>query len=180
MAKIDKYTQARLDGMGYAFGIFKTKGAEALEKEIAMRKAVPVQLEVSTAKVNEIFDGVRDRLYNTIMTLAFKSLHDEFGFGKIRLQRFEKKINTDIREIAQVDPYGYRYLQFQDVAKEFNEKYGTHISMKEVVEADEMNSRYMDLRASIPAIVLLLEQENHHAAAGFLREFFDDKFEVKE
>ena len=60
------------------------------EKELKMRKATFIPLEVDEEKVKQIIDMVVTRIYNSFVTAAYKVLNEEFDFGEIRLKRFRR------------------------------------------------------------------------------------------
>lgn len=56
--KRDKTYQARMDGLKYALEIVERGGIEELKKEIRVRNAQFIPLEVSAKKANEIKPGL--------------------------------------------------------------------------------------------------------------------------
>lgn len=179
MAKIDKFTQARNDGLARALQIVETEGIDALKKEVAFRRAIPVQFELKRKVAEQMLSESLKRMFGTLTTVTYKCLHDEFGFGKERLQKAEARITKDCEEIASVDPYGYRYLTFADIAKEYNKLYGLHINEDAVVESDKMNEREMDLRMTVNSFYLWLGQMKHYDAQRDFYEWFGDRITVE-
>lgn len=174
MAKIDKFQQARMDGMVRALYIAKTGGIDALEDEVKFRNAVPVPFELDKKYAGQVLDGCAERIYSTFTTVVYKALHEEFGFGAKRLQAVESKIQHDCEEIDSVDPYGYRYLEFTDIAKEYNKLYGLHINTDATKKSDDLTSRSKDLRMSVRAVHEWLVQNGFDDAAVKFREWFPE------
>lgn len=49
---------------------------------------------------------------------------EEYGWGKVRLQRFVSLFLKSTKDMHGFDPYGDRYVQISDYAEYFQEKYG--------------------------------------------------------
>lgn len=172
MGKVNKWEQYRNDGLVRAYDIVCRQGIEGLEKEIRFRKACPMQLEIDRHQCDKIFDKILDRVYSTYVTVVFKSLHDVFGFGEIRMKRFKKQFDKQVEWIHTVDEFGFRYDDFVSMAQELNNKYHIGIDMKIVEEVQMINDRCTDTRASLPSIYHLLKLYGHEDAAEWLKEFF--------
>lgn len=174
MAKSDKKAmQYRLDGMTYAWRYIKGEGMEAFEKELKMRKATFIPLEVDEEKVKQIIDMVVTRIYNSFVTAVYKVLNEEFDFGEIRLKRFRQTFNETCSDIAAIDGYGECLYTFYDYAAELNKKYNLGIDIDSVEEVDRLNTTDTDKRASIKAIRELLEQFHFSDAAEFLEKYIE-------
>ena len=63
--KRDKTYQARMDGLKYALEIVERGGIEELKKEIRVRNAQFIPLEVSAKKANEISQVLAHRILAT-------------------------------------------------------------------------------------------------------------------
>lgn len=97
---IDKFEQARREGMSYALRVAKEKGIDGLEKELEFRNAAKVPLNVSKAKFDEFVNNVKNNTVDTVLILASVTLRDEFGFAKERLNRFISRFNEKAECIA--------------------------------------------------------------------------------
>ena len=126
----------RVSGMAYAWNYAKKYGLDALEKELDFRRATYLQMEISTERCNEIMEDVFTKIYNSYNVAVYKVLHEVWGFGKDRLQRFTREFNEVVRDIATSDNYGEMLYTFGDYAKEFNEKYDLKIDMDKIDEVD--------------------------------------------
>ncbi len=174
MAKIDKWQQYRMDGLVRAYDIVCREGIEGLEREIRFRKACPMQLEIDREETDRIFNKLLDKVYATYVTVVFKSLHDSFGFGEIRLKRFKEQFDKQVMWINTVDEFGYRYDDFVSLANELNDKYHLDIDEKLVEEVQTSNDRHTDTRASLASIYNLLKNYGHEDAAEWLKGFFPE------
>ena len=84
----NKEMQARTEGMAYALRIAKEKGIEELEKEIKFRNLTGISLNVSRKDLNTASERIKSMTLDTFTILTVAVLHDEFGFGETRCQRF--------------------------------------------------------------------------------------------
>lgn len=101
MAKLDQYMQGRTEGMELALRIAKDKGIEELEKEVRFRQKTGISLNVTRQELNKASNKIKEMTLDTFTLLSVAALHDAFGFGKQRCERYMKK-NGRRRKI----PYG--------------------------------------------------------------------------
>lgn len=127
-----------MDGMAYALEIVKKQGIEALEKEVKYRNAQFVPLEVSQETIKETVVMCAERIQNTMAIVALSVLHDTFGYGKIRLQRYQSAFDDRCDVLSAKDPDGDYYAVISDFAAELAEKYDMEFDMEVLyrVEAD--------------------------------------------
>lgn len=88
MAKYNKEEAARREGMAYALKVAKEKGIEELERDIKLRGATKLPLAIPKDAIDECLEKIKMNTIDTVMILAAATLHDEFGFGQTRVQRF--------------------------------------------------------------------------------------------
>lgn len=88
MSSLNKEMQARTEGMAYAFRIAKEKGIEELEKEIKSRNLTGISLNLSRKDLNKASEKIKEITMDTFSILTVAVLHDEFGFGEKRCQRY--------------------------------------------------------------------------------------------
>ena len=176
MAKIDKIQQARMDGLVRGLEIAEKKGIDELKKEVKFRGATKLQFEINMGKADEIYRDMLDKVYATFTVVCYQSIHDLWGYGEKRLKSFKDKFDSYVETLSMVDYYGYRYIEFRDMAKKLNEKYNLDINMDKIEQVDILNRNSMDMRASIPAIYELLKQNGYTDASLFLKEFFPEAF----
>ena len=86
MARISKEERLRQEGMAQAYRIAQTRGIDGLKKEIEIRKLTGIPVGISPSAVEE-------NTIDTVNILTAMTLHDEFGFGASRIERFRKRFD---------------------------------------------------------------------------------------
>ena len=99
---------ARREGMSYALRYAKDNGIEALEKELKRRQAYNIPIRISNKELQAFTDNAKNMMLDTVLILASVTLHDEFGFGRERLERFMRRFNFKAECI------GEDYTDWQD------------------------------------------------------------------
>lgn len=79
--------------MTYALRIAKEKRLEELEKEIKFRNLTGISLNLSRKDLNKASEKIKEMTMDTFTILTVAVLHDEFGFGEKRCQRFIDRMN---------------------------------------------------------------------------------------
>ena len=93
MSSRNKEMQARTEGRAYALRIAREKGIEELEKEIKFRNLTGISLNLSRKDLNQASEKIKEMTMDTFTILTVAVLHDEFGFGEKRCQRFIDRMN---------------------------------------------------------------------------------------
>ena len=93
MSKASKEAIARLDGMDYALRRIREKGIEDFEREMRWRNENGISLPLTQQTINEGSWKIKARTIDTTLCMAMLVLHDEFGFGKAKLERFRERFN---------------------------------------------------------------------------------------
>ena len=93
MSSRNKEMQARTEGMAYALKIAGQGGIEELEKEIKFRNLTGISLNLSRKDLNTASEKIKEMTMDTFTILTVAVLHDEFGFGEKRCQRFIDRMN---------------------------------------------------------------------------------------
>nr|WP_253288392.1 hypothetical protein [Blautia sp. MSJ-19] len=88
MNKMREYERGREDGLDLALRIVKQGGIEALEKEIKFRNITGVHTSLATKDLDKASQKIKQMTLDTFTILGIAVLHDTFGFGQIRCQRF--------------------------------------------------------------------------------------------
>lgn len=88
MAKISDYMKGREDGLLMARDIVKEGGLESLEKEIVWRNITGINTGVAMKDIGIASQKIKEQTIDTVKALTIETLHDEFGFGKARCERF--------------------------------------------------------------------------------------------
>ena len=115
--------QGRTEGMELALRIAKDKGIEELEKEIKFRQKTGISLNVTRQELNKAGNKIKEMTLDTFTLLSVAALHDVFGFGRQRCERYMKKMED-----------GARYLMddlatWDDYSKEVEKQLGIKIEI---------------------------------------------------
>ena len=89
----NKEEQARMEGMAQALRIAKAKGIDGLEADLKMRNITNLPCAVSRAAMDECIMNIKYNVVDTFTILVAYTLHEKFGFGKTRLNRFIHDFN---------------------------------------------------------------------------------------
>lgn len=118
MAKIDREAVARLDGMDYALRRIKETGIEEFEKELQARNRSKFSLPLDNKTIQSQMEIYKAQILEFALTLSLATLHDEFGFGQKRAERYRDLFVTGAEYITK----GYAYLDEykQGIKEELN------------------------------------------------------------
>ena len=119
-----KEEQARLQGMSYALRVAKEKGIDGLEEELKRRQAYNIPIRISNKELQAFTDNAKNMMLDTILILASVTLHDEFGFGHDRLNRFKERFNFKAECI------GEDFTDWQDQIDILKEECGLEYSIR--------------------------------------------------
>lgn len=119
-----KEENARREGMSYALRYAKENGLEALENELKKRGAYNIPIRISDKDLKAFTDNAKMMLLDTVLILASMTLHDEFGFGHDRLQRFVERFNFKAECI------GDDYTTWQDQIDILKEECGLEYQLR--------------------------------------------------
>lgn len=89
----NKEEQARMEGMAQALRIAKAKGIDGLEADLKMRNITGLPCAVSRAAMDECIMNIKYNVVDIFTILVAYTLHEKFGFGKTRLNRFIHDFN---------------------------------------------------------------------------------------
>ncbi len=93
MNKMREYERGREDGLSLALRIAKEGGIEALEKEIRFRNITGVHTSLASKDLDRAAEKIKEITLDTFTVMSVAVLHDEFGFGEKRCQRYMDGIN---------------------------------------------------------------------------------------
>ena len=119
-----KEEQARREGMSYALKVAKEKGIDGLEEELKRRQAYNIPIRISNKELQAFTDNAKNMMLDTILILASVTLHDEFGFGHDRLNRFKERFNFKAECI------GEDFTDWQDQIDILREECGLEYSIR--------------------------------------------------
>lgn len=91
MNKMREYERGREDGLLLAHKIVKQGGIEALEKEIKFRGCTGIRTSLACKDLDKASEKIKEMTMDTFTIMGIAALHDEFGFGEKRCQRWMDK-----------------------------------------------------------------------------------------
>lgn len=138
MARQTKEAQWRMEGMLYAHKIVSEGGIEALEKDIKMRNYLKVDIWAKKGDVENLEMELSTNLYNSMMSTMMFTLHDTFGFAKVRLQRLKEAFDKNVGNIFDLDWLGNNYVRFEDYAKYCNEEFGFNFDVDRIAVMNDL------------------------------------------
>ena len=111
MSRADQENLQRIYAMEYAVKRIKEVGLEEFEKELAWRGHTKVGIALSPEEIRKQSDAIQAFVHKTVRILAMIVLHDEFGFGHDRLERFNDRFNKKTEGLLD------NYVTWDDYAK---------------------------------------------------------------
>ena len=93
MNKMREYERGREDGLSLALRIAKEGGIEALECEIKFRGVTGIHTSLASKDLDKASEKIKEITLDTFTVMSVAVLHDEFGFGEKRCQRYMDGIN---------------------------------------------------------------------------------------
>ena len=93
MNKMREYERGREDGLTLALRIVKDGGVPALEKEIRFRGVTGIHTSLACKDLDKASQQIKDITRDCFIILSVAALHDAFGFGETRVQRWMDKFN---------------------------------------------------------------------------------------
>lgn len=91
MSKMRDYERGREDGLDLAYRIVKDGGIEALEKELKFRGVTGVHTSLAVKDLDKASKKIKEMTMDTFTIMGIAALHDCFGFGQVRCQRWMDK-----------------------------------------------------------------------------------------
>lgn len=88
-----EYERGREDGLLLAQRIVREGGVEALDKEIKFRGCTGVHASLAYKDLNVASQKIKEMAMDVFLVLGIAALHDCFGFGQKRCQRWKDKID---------------------------------------------------------------------------------------
>ena len=115
MAKVSKFEAARREGMAYAYKIVKENGIDRLEQEIRYRNISKAPIGVEKETIDLFTNKCKRAIFSSMTCLVLMILRDEYGFGKVRgerfLEQFQNKAECLLKDFAS-------WEDFRDTIKE--------------------------------------------------------------
>lgn len=121
MAKMSKFEEARRDGLAYALKIAEEKGVEGLREEIRYRNITKHPIGLEQAYLDDWFEHVKLVLVGAIKCASVLTLHDKFGWGALRLNRYLDDFTEKVDAVFQ------NYASIEDFRDQIKEEIGIDI-----------------------------------------------------
>lgn len=93
MGKVDEYTAGRMQGLLQARDLVRVGGLEELDNEIEFRNMTGINTALTRKELDKACDKIKAMTLDTMLVIGVATLHDEFGFGEKRCQRFIERVN---------------------------------------------------------------------------------------
>lgn len=93
MSKADKEAMARIAGMEYALRRIRETSVEEFAEEVRWRNQTKIGMTIRPQEINEASWMIKARTMDTVLCMTMLVLHDEFGYGKAKLERFRERFN---------------------------------------------------------------------------------------
>lgn len=93
MNKMREYERGREDGLLLALKITEQDGIDGLRKEVKFRGATGIHTSLACKDLDKASQQIKDITRDCFIILSVAALHDAFGFGETRVQRFINKFN---------------------------------------------------------------------------------------
>lgn len=94
MSKLSKEELARFQGAAWALRMVEEKGLEEAKKDLEQRGIRNLPLAVNKQDIRKFEEYEKRNTLATILLLACITLHDEYGFGFDRMNRFIRRFNN--------------------------------------------------------------------------------------
>jgi len=116
----------RMEGMAFCLRYLNEhdNDVEGLKREIKRRGAGSIPLALSRADENRFCKAVRENCLDTVLIMTLAVLHDTFGFGRIRANRFKAAFNR-AAELLQDD-----CINWTEIRKGLEEQLGIVIGIR--------------------------------------------------
>lgn len=167
----DKEFEWRMQGMVYACRTAQEKGIDYLVQEIKRRGVTKVDLYCTDKVLNDTWNGISETISNNCIITAAYVLHNKFGFGKDRLNKFFDAYDNAIGTVNDLDYMGEHYATLEDYAVELNEKYKLGLDVNRAAAcmdvADQKNPEYKNEKY-VNGIIGALRLAGYEDAAGYL------------
>ena len=92
MNKMLEYERGREDGLSLGLRIVREGGLEALENEIRFRNISGIHTSLAAKDLDKASEKIKEMTLDTFTIIGIAALHDAFGFGEKRCQRWMDKV----------------------------------------------------------------------------------------
>lgn len=92
MNKMREYERGREDGLSLGLRIVREGGLEAMENEIRFRNISGIHTSLAAKDLDKASEKIKEMTLDTFTIIGIAALHDAFGFGEKRCQRWMDKV----------------------------------------------------------------------------------------
>ena len=92
MNKMREHERGREDGLSLGLRIVREGGLEALENEIRFRNISGIHTSLAAKDLDKASEKIKEMTLDTFTIIGIAALHDAFGFGEKRCQRWMDKV----------------------------------------------------------------------------------------
>lgn len=121
---LKSYQDGRKDGLLLALKLVKEGGVENLEKEISFRSLTGINTALARKDLDKASDPIKAMVIDTVCVMSIHVLHDEFGFGNGRIQRFMGRFQEKADCLEQGN------LDWDDIVKVNQEELGIDLQIR--------------------------------------------------
>ena len=93
MNKMREYERGREDGLLLAQRIVRESGVEALDREVKFRGCTGIHTSLAAKDLDAASKKIKEMALDVFLVLGIAALHDCYGFGQKRCQRWKDKID---------------------------------------------------------------------------------------
>lgn len=130
MGKLSKEEAARYGGAVWMVEYIKKNGIEAAEKELEIRGARNIPLGVNKTDLHKFEVEEKKNTIATILLMTCATLHDEYGFGYDRMNRFIDRFNMKTECIVD------NYVDWTDIQQTIQEETGLLIPLPQAFKRE--------------------------------------------
>ena len=123
MGKLSKEEAARYSGAKWALEWCEKNGVESCRKELEYRGLLGCPLKVAKSDLDNFSERCKKNTIATMLLMTCAVLHDEYGFGFDRMNRFIRRFNTKTACIAE------EYVYWKDIQQSIREETGMLIPL---------------------------------------------------
>ena len=124
MKAADRQALDRVQSMDYALRQIRKIGEEEFEKELRVRCRTGIDIRLTPKEIDDCSQKIKEMWLDTVLTMAVAVLHDEFDFGKKRIQRFFD------RYMLKSDCLRGGFVTWQDYTDTIKEELGITIDIR--------------------------------------------------
>ena len=129
---VKDWQRGRDDGLALALRIGREGGADALEKEVKARGAMGLKTSLTMKELDDAGIVYKENAVDTVLAMAVEVLHDEFGFGTERLQRFVNRIRFKASCLG-------AFVKWRDIQDNIREKFKLkNVTIRNLDELDSV------------------------------------------